>query len=67
MVMSDKVKYRYTCKYCGRQWELSYQIKYPTCHACKDQNIKCEEIIIKDYYGSSEIDYEKLHWWTWRD
>jgi hypothetical protein len=69
MDMSDKVKYKYSCKYCGKEWELSYQVRNPNCHFCKDENVKCEEVKIKDYYGTNknQIDFETIHWWTWRD
>lgn len=66
MGMSNNIKYKYTCKYCGTQWELTYQVKYPKCYSCKDENVKCEEIKIKDYYGnkdnSNEIDHDKIYW-----
>ena len=54
MVMSDKTEYKYTCTYCGKTWTLSYRIRSMTCTKCKDTNIKCEEIKIKDYYGKNE-------------
>ena len=61
--MSNKVKYRYTCSYCGKEWELSYMVKNPNCHFCKDENVKCQEIKLVDYYGVDEnkIDFEKIH------
>ena len=49
--MSDKLKYKYTCMYCGKTWDLSYKLRSMTCTTCKDTNIKCEEVQISDYYG----------------
>ena len=54
MVMSDKLKYKYTCTYCGKTWELSYRVRSMVCTICKDSNIKCEEVQIKDYYGKEQ-------------
>lgn len=66
MVMSDKTKYKYTCSYCGKTWELPYKIRNIACTICRDDNVKCEEIKITDYYGTKEpeeIDTDDSHYW----
>lgn len=65
MDMSDKTIYKYTCKYCNKQWELPYEVKHPKCYVCNDENIKYEEIKRKEYYGDKktiEFDYDKIYW-----
>lgn len=58
MVMSDKLKYKYICTYCGKSWELSYKVRNMTCTTCKDDNVKCEEVQTKDYYGNKKEQQE---------
>jgi hypothetical protein len=60
--------YRFTCNYCGKQWEMTFKYKNVSCGDCKDKNIKCEEIKKNNYYDSEKEPKEQDNQHDyWRD
>lgn len=66
--MANKVKYKYTCFYCGKTWILTYITYNLPCSHCNDKNIKREKIEIVDYYQDDNKNNNDLNnEIDWRD